>query len=245
MRPPVTRCPSPKEWLRDKRQCISVVSPARIGPRQAPGAITVNAYSRTVPTYSYRPLTFLAIALFGVACSADGVTAPDLDAALAPLTSSAIASGPFSDVLPDAPIVTSTDARNRALAIFPGATIVDVDLNDIERELAVAEVRLRPAGGGGAVKLHFSLANGRLAEAEGETPPFTYAFAPEGEFVSLAEAFAAATGSSGRPGTVTEWKLQLEDGSRWQYRVWVTATDRDWRVRVNAHTGSVSRVQER
>lgn len=195
-------------------------------------------------TYFFRPLALVAAAVVAVACGSDGVTSPDLDAALAPLTSSAIEAGPFSDVLPDAPIVTSADARNRALTIFPGATIDDVDLNDIERELTVAEVRLRPAGGGGEVKLHFALANGRLAEAEGEAPPFVYAFAPGG-FASLADAIAAATGPSGKAGTVTEWKLQLEEGARWQYRVWVTAADGDWRVRVNALTASVSRVQER
>lgn len=198
-----------------------------------------------MPRYSFRPLALLAVAVLGVACGADGVTAPDLDATLAPLTSSAIEGGPFSDVLPDAPIVTATDARNRALTIFPGATIDDVDLNDIERGLTVAEVKLRPAGGGGQVKLHFALANGRLAEAEGQTAPFVYAFAPGGGFVSLAEAIAAATGPSGKAGTVTEWKLQLEEGARWQYRVWVTAADGDWRVRVNARTAVVSRVQER
>ena len=195
--------------------------------------------------YSTRPLTLLAAALIGVSCSSDGVIAPDLDAALAPLTSSAIATGPFRDVLPDAPIVTAADARNRALTIFPAATILDVDLNDIERGLTVAEVRLRPAGGGGPVKLHFGLANGRLAEAEGEAAPFTYAFAPGGGFASLADAIAAATGGSGKPGTVTEWSLQLEDGPRWQYRVWVTAADGDWRVRINARTAAVTRVQER
>lgn len=198
-----------------------------------------------MPKYSPRPLALLAFAMLAVACSADQITSPDLDAALGPLTSSAIATGPFSDVLPAAPIVTAADARNRALTIFPGATIVDVDLNDIERELAVAEVRLRPAGGGGEVKLHFALDNGKLAEAEGEIAPFTYTFAPGGEFVSLAAAIASGTGDSGKPGTVTEWKLQQEDGARWQYRVWVTATDGDWRVRVNARTASVTRVQER
>lgn len=195
-------------------------------------------------TYLSRPLALLAAALVGVACGSDGVTSPNLDAALAPLTSSAIEVGPFSDVLPDAPIVTSADARNRALTIFPGATIDDVDLDDVERELTVAEVRLRPAGGGGEVKLHFALDNGRLAEAEGEYPPFAYAFTPGG-FASLADAIAAATGASGKAGTITQWKLQLEDGARWQYRVWVTAADGDWRVRVNALTASVSRVQER
>ena len=195
-------------------------------------------------TYSFRPLVLVAAAVVGVACGSDSVTSPDLDAALAPLTSSAIEAGPFSDVLPDAPITTSADARNRALAIFPGASIEDVDLADVERELTVAEVRLRPAGGGGEVKLHFALDNGRLAEAEGESAPFAYAFAPGG-FASLADAIAAATGASGKAGTVTQWKLQLEDGARWQYRVRVTAADGDWRVRVNALTASVSRVQER
>lgn len=195
--------------------------------------------------YSTRPLALLVAALLGLSCSADRVTAPDPDAPLPPLTSSAIATGPFSDVLPDAPIVTTADARNRALTIFPAATIVEVDLNDIERGLTVAEVKLRPAGGGGQVKLHFALANGRLAEADGEAAPFTYTFAPGGGFASLADAIAAATGNSGKAGTVTAWSLQLEDGARWQYRVWVTAADGDWRVRVNARTAGVTRVQER
>jgi len=195
-------------------------------------------------TYFFRPLVLVAAAVAGVACGSDSITSADLDAALAPLTSSAIEAGPFSDVLPDAPITTAVDARNRALTIFPGATIEDVDLDDVERELTVAEVRLLPAGGGGEVKLHFSLDNGRLAEAEGESAPFGYSFAPGG-FASLADAIAAATGISGKAGTVTQWKLQFEDGARWQYRVWVTAADGDWRVRVNAVTASVSRVQER
>ncbi|MGZ5477637.1 MAG: PepSY domain-containing protein [Thermoanaerobaculia bacterium] len=141
--------------------------------------------------------------------------------------------------------MTATDARNRALVIFPGATITDVDLNDTERSLTVAEVKLLPAGGGGEVKLHFSLANGRLAEAESGVPPFTYSFAPGGEFISLAQAIAAATGSSGKAGTVTEWKLQLEGTSQWQYRIWVTAADGAWRIRVDARSGVVNRIQDR
>lgn len=193
--------------------------------------------------YRFRPLALFALVL-GVACSSDGVTGPNLDAALGPLTLSAIATGPFSGVLPDAPIVTTTDARNRALVIFPGATITDVDLADTERELTVAEVKLLPAGGGGEVKLHFALANGRLAEAEGEAAPFSYAFAPGG-FASLAQAIASATGASGKAGTVTNWKLQTEGEARWQYRVEVTAADGDWRIRLNALTASVNRVQDR
>ncbi len=192
-----------------------------------------------------RKIALLTSALVVGACSSDSITGTDLDATLGPLTASAVVSGPFSNTLPDAPIVTAADARDRALVIFPGATITDVDLNDIERSLTVAEVKLRPAGGGGEVKLHFALANGRLAEAESEDPPFTYSFAPGGEFVSLAQAIAAATGSSGKAGTVTEWKLQLEGTSRWQYRIWVTAPDGEWRIRVDARSGAVNRIQDR
>jgi uncharacterized membrane protein YkoI len=44
---------------------------------------------------------------------------------------------------------------------------------------------------------------------------------------------------------VTEWKLQLEGTSRWQYRIWVTAADGEWRIRVDARSGAVNRIQER
>lgn len=191
-----------------------------------------------------RSLPLLTAALIGAACSND-TTAPDLNVALGPLTVAAIASGPFTGVLPAGQIVTTADARNRALIVFPGATITSVDLNDLERELTVAEVKLLPAGGGGEVKLHFALATGKLAEVEGEMPPFTYAFAPGGEFASLAQALAAATSSSGKAGTVTEWKLQLEESVRWQYRFEITTPARDWRVRVDARTGAVNRIQDR
>ncbi len=194
--------------------------------------------------YHIRPLALLAVAVVAVACTSDSPTAPDLNEGLAPLTAAAVATGPFSDVLPDAPIVTAGDARSRALILFPGATITDVDLNDIERGLTVAEVKLRPAGGGGEVKLHFALANGRLAEAAGEVAPFSYTFAPGGPFVSLAQAIAAATGPSGKPGVVTEWKLQQEENARWQYRIWVTVNG-DWRVRVDARSAAVNRIQDR
>lgn len=190
-----------------------------------------------------RSLAVLAVAVLSGACS-DGTTGPDLNAELGPLTASAVASGPFTAALPEGQIVTQTDARNRALTIFPGATITSVDLNDLERALTVAEVKLLPAGGGGEVKLHFALATGKLAEAEG-MPPFSYTFAPGGEFVSLAQALASATGSSGKAGTVTEWKLQLEGTSRWQYRFEITAPDGDWRVRTDARTGGVNRIQDR
>ena len=221
--------------------------------KRAPGVHPHRAFDNSSPLmrfevsvsqYVSRPLILLAIPVLAAGCNADDLTSPDLDAALAPISSSAIASGPFSDALPDGPIVTASDARNRALIIFPGATITDVDLNDLERDLTVAEVRLRPAGGGGEVKLHFSLANGKLVEAESEEAPFNYTFAPAG-FVSLAEAISAATGANGKAGTVTEWKLQPEEGMRWQYRIWVSAADGDWRVRVNARTGTVNRVQDR
>lgn len=195
--------------------------------------------------YSARKIAVLTAALLSAACSSESITGTDLDATLGPLSASAVVSGPFSTVLPDGPIVTATDARNRALVIFPGATITDVDLNDTERGLTVAEVKLRPAGGGGEVKLHFALANGRLAEAESEDSPFTYSFAPGGEFVSLAQAIAAATGGSGKAGSVTEWQLQLEGTSRWQYRIWVTASDGEWRIRVDARSGVVNRIQDR
>jgi hypothetical protein len=112
--------------------------------------VTVNRINEVlVLEYHLRKLALLTSALAVVACSSDSIAGTDFDATLGPLTASAIVSGPFSDALPDAPIVTATDARERALVIFPGATITDVDLNDIERGLTVAEVKLRPAGGGG------------------------------------------------------------------------------------------------
>jgi uncharacterized membrane protein YkoI len=191
--------------------------------------------------------TFTAVAAFlaAVACGSDGTTAPNLDEPLPPLASTSLEAGPFSAVLPAGAIATSNDARSRALVLFPGATITDIDLNDVERGLAVAEVKLLPGGGGGEVKLHFSRQNGLLAEAEGEDPPFTYPFEPGGGYASLAQAIGAATGSAGKAGTVTTWKLQLEENTIWQYRVWVAAADGEWRIRVYARTAAVNRVQRR
>lgn len=190
-------------------------------------------------------LALLGCLLLGAAaCDSKSPTEPDLDAPLDALSTSDLEGGPFASVLPEGQIVTGNDARELALVIFPGAAITATSLAGIERGLPVAEVRVTPAGGGGEVTLRFEMSSGLLAMMEADAAPFTYAVEPADGYASLALALEAATGSAGKAGTITGWRLQYEDNARWQYRVDVAADDGDWTVRVHGRTAKVNRVQE-
>lgn len=203
-----------------------------------------------------------ALCLAAAACSSSGVTAPGTtpttpgttptpsaqasrqatrtaDPAPVALTSVSLAGGPFSAGRTPGPL-TASGARALATTLFPGATILEVE-SELERGVSVWAVKFRTTEGG-IVELSFAQDSSYFVEAQGKLGPFTYAFAPGAPFITLGAALAAATGSAGKAGTVTQWKLELEDSTAWQYRVFVSAPDGLFRVRVDAKTGAVLRA---
>lgn len=142
------------------------------------------------------------------------------------LSPQSLAGGPFDDT------PTSHDRASAELRAegFFGGTVLSSDL-DVERGLSVFEIYVRLPSGA-VIEIELEEATGRVVQIESKTGPFTDELDPGPDFVSLAEALAAA----GRTEAIVGWELELDDGLAW---VWEIEYEGEVRVKVDARSGAI------
>ncbi|QQS36458.1 MAG: PepSY domain-containing protein [Ignavibacteriales bacterium] len=102
------------------------------------------------------------------------------------------------------------------------------------------EVRVTMPGGG-VVKFEYLSADGSLHQIKGLSGPFDYEVTPGGQFVTYSS--ARKTALTVKPGNISEWDFEFDvSDARWEYRFRIQS-DREYKVRVNAITGELIRVQ--
>ncbi len=122
-------------------------------------------------------------------------------------------------------------AERRALELL-GGTVLAAERSE-ERGLPVFEVDVRRASGA-LVEIDLAVADGSVVEIECDHPADDDLEVEPG-FLSLAEARRIALDL--RPGRVTRWELELDDGFRWVWEFEIESRSGEHEVEVDARTG--------
>jgi uncharacterized membrane protein YkoI len=102
------------------------------------------------------------------------------------------------------------------------------------------EVRVTMPGGG-IVKFEYLSSSGSLHEIKGLSGPFDYEVTPGSQFISYSA--ARKTALTAKSGNITEWDFEFDvSDARWEYRFRIQS-DKEYKVRINAITGELVRVQ--
>lgn len=114
-------------------------------------------------------------------------------------------------------------------------------VNQISRDnKGLFEVRVTMPGGG-IVKFEYLSATGDLQEIKGLSGPFAYEVTPGSQFIAYSE--ARKTALTAKHGVITEWDFEFDvSDKRWEYRFRIQS-DKEFKVRIDAITGAVLRVQ--
>lgn len=136
--------------------------------------------------------------------------------------------------LPDA-------VRAAALALVPGSAFIEAEP---ERENGVIVWEVKVQASGAEIRVYIVPETLAVWELQSKEPPFAGDLDPGQGLVTLQAARATAVTASGRPvAELVRWQLQRDESdARWQWRFrFEGATDA--RVRVDAVTGAVERVE--
>lgn len=115
-------------------------------------------------------------------------------------------------------------------------------VNHVSRDSrTIFEVRVTTIGGG-VIKFEYLSASGELLEIKGLSGPFDYELNPGSQFIPYSA--ARKTALNAKPGTINEWSLEFDQSNQvWEYRFRIQTADKEWKVRINAVTGGVLRIQ--
>lgn len=145
--------------------------------------------------------------------------------------------GPFGSS-PERPLALH-EAERSATEIIPGEVVASRSRE--RRGLDVYEVRVRTAEGT-VVAVYIVTETGAVLGIEQEHPGPAPAFRLAPGYISLVDAIRAALAV--QPGEVVRWELELEDGHRWQYEIYVLdATGMLHEVEVDAVSGAILEVK--
>ncbi len=102
------------------------------------------------------------------------------------------------------------------------------------------EVRVTMPGGG-IVKFEYLSSTGNLHQIKGLSGPFEYEVLPGSQFIPYST--VRQTALTAKSGSINEWDFEFDvSDARWEYRFRIQS-DREYKVRINAITGELIRVQ--
>ncbi len=131
--------------------------------------------------------------------------------------------------------------RSAALAMVPGSTFVEAEP---ERENGVIVWSVRVLAAGAEIQVYIVPETLTLWEMSSKDPAYAGDLDPGQGLVTLQAARATAVTASARPASeIARWQLQRDESdATWQWRFRFEGTT-DVRVRINASTGAVVRVE--
>ncbi len=96
---------------------------------------------------------------------------------------------------------------------------------------------------GAMIKFEYFESTGQVREIQGLTGPFEYDLDP-GNGLMLYQNVRVIV-LNAKQGDIISWKLQKDESdNKWEYRFFISATDGNWELRINAVNGQISRIKK-